>query len=64
MTSDITTEWKTYRELLLNKLEDSMKSRLKELVTMKTLFPKIAKIATFSLTICVSTASIKKVFHK
>ena len=64
MTLDITTEWKTYRQLLLNKLEDSMKSRLKELVMMKTLFPKMAKIATISLTICVSTASIKEVFHK
>ena len=47
-----------------NKLEDSMKSRLKELVTMKTLFPEIAKIATISLTICISTASIKEAFHK
>ena len=67
MTSDITTEWKKYRQLLLNKLEHSMKPQLKELVTnetMKTLFPKIAKIATISLTIRVSTASIKRSFSK
>ena len=45
----------------------SMKSQLKELVTnetMKTLFPKIARIAIISLTICVSTASIKRSFSK
>ena len=37
VTSDITTEWKTYRQLLLNKLEDSMKSQLKE---RKLFFPR------------------------
>ena len=56
VTSDIRTEWITYRQLLTNKPEDSMTCQLKELVT-KTLFPKRVKIATISLTICISTAS-------
>ena len=32
ITSDITTEWKTYRQLLVNKPQNNMKSQLKELV--------------------------------
>ena len=41
ITSDITTEWKTYRQLLVNKPENNMKSQLKGLIcndTMRTLF--------------------------
>ena len=54
ITSDITTEWKTYRQLLVNKPENNMKSQLKELFCndmMRTLFPNLCKIATISLSI-------------
>ena len=67
ITSDIITEWKTYRQLLVNKPEDSMKTQLKELVCnemMKTLFPNLRKIATISLSIPVSTASVERSFSQ
>ena len=51
ITSDITAEWKTYRQLLVNKIENNMKSQLKELVCndmMRTLFPNLYKIATIT----------------
>ena len=62
ITSDITTEWKTYRQLLVNKPENNMKSQLKELVCndmMRTLFPNLCKIATISLSIPVSITSVE-----
>ena len=67
ITSDITTEWKTYRQLLVNKPENNMKSQLKELVCnnmMRTLFPTLCKIATISLSIPVSTASVERSFSQ
>ena len=67
ITSDITTEWKTYRQLLVNKPENNMKSQLKELVCndmMRTLFPNLCKIATISLSIPVSTASVEISFSQ
>ena len=63
ITSDITTEWKTYHQLLVNKPENNMKSQLKELVyndVMRTLFPNLCKIATISL----STASVERSFSQ
>ena len=67
ITSDITTEWKTYRQLLVNKLENNMMSQLKELVCnhmMRTLFPNLSKIATTNLSIPVSTASVERSFSQ
>ena len=67
ITSDITTEWKIYHQLLVNKPENNMKSQLKELVcndTMRTLFPNLCKIATISLSIPVSTASVEISFSQ
>ena len=67
ITSDITTEWKTYRQLLVNKPENNMKSQLKELVSndmMRALFPNLCRIATISLSIPVSTASVERSFSK
>ena len=63
IASDITTEWKTYCQLLVNKPENNMKSQLKELVyndMMRTLFPNLCKIATISL----STASVERSFSQ
>ena len=42
ITSDVATEWKTYRQLLVNKTESHMKLQLKELASndmLKTMFP-------------------------
>ena len=67
ITSDITTEWKTYRQLLVNKPVNNMKSQLKELVCndmMRTLFPNLCKIYTISLSIPVSTASLERSFSQ
>ena len=57
----------TYRQLLVNKPENNMKSQLKELVCndmMRTLFPNLCKIATISLSIPVSTASVERSFSQ
>ena len=61
ISSDITTEWKPYHQLLINMPEENMKVQLKELVSndmMQTLFPNLSKVATISLSIPVATASI------
>ena len=63
ISSDITTEWKTYRQLLVNMHEKSMKLQLKELVSndmMRTLFPNLSKIATISP--CLNGIGRKKLF--
>ena len=67
ISSDITTEWKTYRRLLVEKPECNMKVQLKELVSnemMKTLFPNLSKIASISLSIPVATASVERSFSQ
>ena len=67
VTSNITTEWKTYRQLLVNKSEDNMKLQLKEFASndmLKTLFPNLSKLATISLSICVVTASVERSFSQ
>ena len=67
ISSDITTEWKTYRQLLINKPEENMKVQLKELVSkdmMRTLFPNLSKVATISLSIPVATASVERSFSQ
>jgi len=45
ITPDISTEWKRYRQLLVNKPESDMKAQLKQLVShdiIKTLFPNFS----------------------
>ena len=62
VTSDIITEWKTYRQLLAKKPKDNMSSELKELTDnemTRTLFPNLCKKAQISLSIPVTTASIE-----
>ena len=59
----ITTEWKTYCQLLVNKPENDLQLQLKELVSndmVKTLFPNLSKIATICLSISVATASVER----
>ena len=67
ITSDTVTEWKTYRQLFVNKHESSMKIQLRELVSnevMKTLFPNLSKLASISLSIPVTTASVERSFSQ
>ena len=67
ITSDITTEWKTYRQLLVNKPEKDMKAQLKELASndmIKTLLPNLSKIAIICLSIPVTTASVERSFSQ
>ena len=67
ITSDITTEWKTYRQLPVNKPEDNMKLQLKEIASndmLKTLFSNLSKLATICLSIPVATASVERSFSQ
>ena len=46
ITSDITTEWKMYRQLFVSKSKSEIKAQLKELASndmLKTLFPNSTK---------------------
>ena len=67
ITSDITTEWKTYCHLLVSKPKNNMKAQLKELAfndTFKTLFPNLNKIAAICLSIPVMIASVERSFSQ
>ena len=67
ITSDIITEWKTYRQLLINKPEDSLTNQLKELVCndmMKTLFLNLHTIARISLSYQYQLHLWKEAFRK
>ena len=61
VTSDITTEWKTYRQLLVRKPKSDMKAQLKKLVSndmLKNLFANLTKIGAICLSIPVMTALV------
>ena len=66
ITSDITTEWKTNRQLTVNKPEDNMKLQLKEIASndMLKTFPNLSKLATICLSIPVATASVERSFSQ
>ncbi len=67
VTSDVVMEWKTYRQLLFNKPEISMIAQLQQLVSddmMTTLFPNLSKLASVSLSIPVTTASVERSFSQ
>ena len=67
VSSNIRTEWTTFRTFLAKKPKDDIKSQLAELITndmLVTMFPSLHKIASIGLTIPVSTASVERSFSQ
>ena len=67
ISTEIRTEWKTFRQLLVKQPQDTTASQLKELVSndmLKAMFPNLNKIASIGLTIPVSTASVERSFSQ
>ena len=59
VSSDLSTEWKTYHQLLIKQPKDDISMQLKELLTNDMLiaqFPNLHKPATIRLSIHISTA--------
>ena len=62
ISSDITTEWKTFRQFMAKQPKENMKLQLTELATnemLKSMFPNLNTLATSSLSIPVATASVE-----
>ena len=67
ISSDVSTEWKTYRSLLAKQPEESLTLQLKELLTNSTLqilLPNPYRLATVCLCLPVSTASAERSFSQ
>ena len=65
--TEILTEWKTFRHLLVKRPCGTTASQLKELVSsdmLKAMFPNLHKMASNGLTIPVSTASVERSFSQ
>ena len=65
VSSDLSTEWKTYHQLLIKQPKDDISMQLKELLTndmLIALFPYLHTLATICLSIPISTASAEKGF--
>ena len=65
VSSDLTTEWKMYHQLLIKQTKDDISMQLKELLTndmLIALFPYLHKLATICLSIPISTASAERRF--
>ena len=65
VSSDLTTEWKTYCQLLIKQPKDDISMQLKELHTkdmLIALFPDLHKLATICLSIPIFTASAEQSF--
>ena len=66
ISSEVHSEWITFRTLLAKKPEDSIALQLKELITKEmlvTMFPNL-QIASIRLMLPVSTASVEKSFSQ
>ena len=64
-SSDLATEWKTFRRYITNQPREDIKEQLKELSTnsmMQTMFPNLSILANVCLTIPVGTASVERSF--
>ena len=67
ISSDIRTEWKTYRSYLSKQPKGSLHSQLTELSTNEMLiamFPNISTLAKICLAIPVGTASVERSFSQ
>ena len=67
ISTEIRTEWKTFRQLLVKQPQDTTASQLKELVSndmLRAMFPNLNKIASIGLMIPVSTASVERSFSQ
>ena len=65
VSSDLSTEWKTYHQLLIKQPRDDISMQLKELLTndmLIALFTNLHKLATICLSIPISTASAEQCF--
>ena len=65
VSSDLSTECKTYHQLLIKQPKDDISMQLKELLTndmLMALFPNLHKLATICLSIPISTASVEQRF--
>ena len=65
VSSDLSTEWKMYRQLLIKQPENNISMQLKELLTndmLIALFPNLHKLATICSSIPISTASAEPSF--
>ena len=65
VSSDLSTDWKTYHQLLIKWPKDDISMQLKELLTnymLIVLFPNLHKPATICLSIPISTASAEQSF--
>ena len=65
VSSDHSTKWKMYRQLLIKQPKDDIYMKLKELITndmLIALFPNLHKLATICLSIPISTASGERSF--
>ena len=57
ISSDITTEWKTFRQFMAKQPKENMKLQL-------SMFPNLNTLATISLSIPVATASVERSFSQ
>ena len=62
VSSDLITEWKTYRQLFIKQPKDDISMQLKELLTndkLIALLPNLHKLATICLSIPISAESVE-----
>ena len=67
ISSEISSEWKVYRQFMTTKPKDNMKLQLKDLASdnmMKTTFPNLHTTISSSLFIPVTTASVERSFSQ
>ena len=64
---DVSTEWKTYRQLLSKQPKDNLKTQLEELATNDTLvalLPNLHKLACCCLSLPIGTASVERSYSQ
>ena len=67
ISTEVSTEWKTYRHYLSKQPKDTFKKQLKEMSSetmMVSMLPNLSTLAKICLTIPVSTASVERSFSQ